>query len=123
MGYYGGLLKVDSMKSLQLILSTCILGRRSFRIFKSVNHIQLLILKLDKLSKKNVFLSIQDRTYVIECVEALEQLFWVRYACRHLCRVAHSSRFAFCFLLRNCVFRYPRHSSHSYKQFAPHYLR
>lgn len=78
MGYYGGLLKVDSMKNLQVILSTCILGRRSFRIFKSVNHIQLLILKLDKLSKKNVFLSIQDRIYVIECVEALEQLFWVR---------------------------------------------
>lgn len=113
MGYYGGLLKVDSMKSLQLILSTCILGRRSFRIFKSVNHIQLLILKLDKLSKKNVFLSIQDRIYVIECVEALEQLFWVRYACHHLCRFAHSSRFAFCFLLRRCVFRYPCHSSRS----------
>ena len=77
MGYYGGLLKVESTKSLQLILSTCILGRRTFRIFKSVNHIQLLILKLNKLSKKNVFLSIQDRIYVIECVEALEQLFWV----------------------------------------------
>ena len=77
MGYYGGFLKVESMKSLQLILSTCILGRRSFRLFKSVNHLQLLILKLNKLSKKNVFLSIQDRIYVTECVEALEQLFWV----------------------------------------------
>jgi hypothetical protein len=107
MGYYGGLLKVDSMKSLQLILSTCILGRRSFRIFKSVNHIQLLILKLDKLSKKNVFLSIQDRIYVIECVEALEQLFWVRQTCIFAEFLTISDS------LRNCVFRHPRHYSHS----------
>jgi Peroxisomal biogenesis factor 11 (PEX11) len=79
LGFYSKILQDKSINNLQLLLSTCILGRRSFRLFRSINHIQLLVVKLDKLSHKNFFLSIQDRIYVVECIEAFEQLCWVRF--------------------------------------------
>jgi hypothetical protein len=60
---------------MQSVLVTTSLGRRSFRLLKSVNHIQLLVLKLKELSKVYAFVSAKDM--VLHCIEAFEQLCWV----------------------------------------------
>ena len=76
-GFYSNVLQKDTVQNLQSILANCSFGRRTFRLLKSASHVQLLLKKLNTLYKMDSYLSLQDRAYVLQCIEAFEQLCWV----------------------------------------------